>query len=230
MSKPVLFIPALKATAALFCLLAVVACASKPDEHLMVPRGTPESFGYSDWRVDEIRYVVSYSGPEVVTTNTRDALVEEAEKRARETALGLAMWRAADLALADGFPEFTLAKVSADVKKAIVGHDYRQNGNPVYDDVQGEALGYQTAIYFRPEVTISVELHKDRPKGAYDAREVSKTMRARYGNAGNRSIAAHTFYYFGPSVILHDEGGGVRVEPPRSGPSMKYAPYAGNKY
>ena len=218
------------AIAVICCLLALSACASKPDDFLMARRSSPESFGYSEWRVDETRYVVSYSGPEVMTTNTRDDLVDKAQQRARDTALDLAMWRAADLALADDYPDFALVKVAANVKKAIVGHDYRQNGNPVYDDVQGEALGYQTAIYFRPEVTISVELRKDKAKGVYDAREISKSMRARYAHAGERSIAAHTFYYFGPSVILHNAGGSVAVEPPPTGPRMKYAPYAGNKY
>jgi hypothetical protein len=216
---------------AVLSLLALTACASEPVQPLMVPRSGPESFGYTDWQVVEDRYVVTFSGPEVLTTNTQDQLVKEAETRARDTAFDLAVWRAADLALINGYPYFTLTKVDGDVRQAIVGHDYRDNGNPVYDNVQGEALGYATAIYFRPEVTISVELHKDKAKGTNDAEAIANAMSKRYADAADHPIAAHTYYYFGPSVVLDRGGGGVvKVEPPRSGPSMKYAPYAGNKY
>ena len=44
------------AIAVICCLLALSACASKPDDFLMARRSSPESFGYSEWRVDETRY------------------------------------------------------------------------------------------------------------------------------------------------------------------------------
>lgn len=220
-----------RAAIAVLSLLALGACASEPTQPLMVPRSGPESFGYTDWRVVENRYVVTFSGPEVLTTNTQPKLVDNAENRARETAFDLAVWRAADLALINSYPYFTLVKVDTNVRRAIVGHDYRDNGNPVYDNVPGEALGYATAIYFRPEVTISVEMDKTKTKGANDAEAIADMMSKRYAEAAEHPIAAHTQYYFGPSVVLErGPSGVVKVEPPRSGPSMNYAPYAGSKY
>ena len=222
----------IRAALAVLSLLAVAACASETVQPLMVPRTGGDSFGYTDWRVVENRYVVSFTGPEVLTTNTQEKLVKQAEKRARDTAFDLAVWRAADLALTNDYPYFTIVKADADVRNAIVGHDYRQNGNPVYDNVPGQSLGYATAIYFRPEVTISVELEKQKTKGANDAEAIADMMSDRYADAADHPISANTSYYFGPSVVLESGRGTgvVKVEPPRSGPSMRYAPYAGNKY
>ena len=198
----------------------------------MVPAGRSATFGYQDWRVTEARHVVRYSGPEVVTTNTQDELVQEAEKAARDTAFDLAAWRAAEIARIYGYPYFTIVKTDSKVGQAIVGHDYRQNGNPVYDNVPGEALGYQTAIYFRPVVTITVELDKEKRDHANNAQTIRQSMAEKYADVTASPIAANTYYYFGPSVVRNRGRGpgAVKVEPPRSGPSLDYAPYAGNKF
>lgn len=215
---------------ALCAVLLVAACAPRPAPSLFVPRSTIESHGFTEERLSATRYVVSYSGPEVTTTNTIESLVAAAESHARDTAYDLALWRAADLALAKGYKAFALLAAASDVKQVIVGHDYRQNGNPVYDNVQGEALGYQTAIYFRPEAAITVELLSAPSKGAYDARRLAAEIHNKYAGAGAGPIAAHTFYYFGPSAILHDSGTAAASAPPTSGPRLQYAPYAGNKF
>lgn len=212
-------------------LVLLGACTgTSPGKSFFVPQSTVESHGFSEERLSDTRYLVAYSGPEVITTNTIESLVAKAETHARETAYDLALWRAADLAVAKGYPAIALVSADSRVKQVIVGHDYRQNANPVYDDVQGEALGYQTAIYFRPEASITVDLLRTPVEGAYDAGRLAAQIRQKYTGAASRPIMAHTFYYFGPSAIRHNAGGGVRVEPPREGPHMQYAPYQGNKF
>jgi hypothetical protein len=209
-------------------LLALCACASHPSNFLMTAKSTPESFGYTERRVTDTGYEISYSGPEVTTANTRDELVYVAESRARETANDLALWRAAELALGKGYPAFVVTSARCDVKQIIVGHDYHQNGNPVYDDVPGQSIGYPMQIYFRPEAVIGIELRKDRPEGALDARELSEKIKRRYADAGSKAIAPNTYYFFGPSVFVHDTS---RPAPgPGSGPHLKHPPYIGNTY
>jgi len=209
-------------------LLVVAACAQTPPDSLLVPRKSVKSFGFSDKKLDETRYLVAFSGPEVTTDNTMENQVAFAARRAEETARDLALARAAQIALARGYPAFAVTSAKSEMKQVIVGHDYRRNGNPVYDNVHGEALGYPTAIYFRPEATLAIELRRQATNGAMDAREVAEKMKRRYAGAASRAIAPHTFYYFGPSAIVHDAGeGGPRREPPGR---QEHPPYAGAAY
>ena len=208
----------------------LAACAQQPAASFFVPRTSIESHGFAEKRLSDTQYIVTYSGPEVTTTNTIESLVAAAQTHARDTAYDLALWRAADLAESKGYPAFAVLAADSDVKEVIVGHDYRQNANPVYDNVQGEALGYQTAIYFRPEAAVTVELLRAASKNSYDARRVASDIRAKYAGAADRPIAAHTFYYFGPSAVVHNAGTARKPEPSGEGPRMQYAPYAGNKF
>lgn len=206
-----------------------------PRNSLLVPQNDPQSFGYSDQRLSETSYEIRYSGPEVTTDDTVESEVAAAERKARETAADLALWRAAELALSRGFPAFAVHAADTDVKQAIVGHDYRQNGNPVYDDVHGEALGYQTQMYFRPLASLTIELRHEKSRDALDARAVADKMKRQYADAANRAIAPHTFYYFGPSVIVHAATDRERRHakdngPPKDGPHSEHSPYAGAAY
>jgi len=210
-------------------VLAICACATHVSYDLMTPRSAGEPFGYEEQRLSDTRYEITYSGPEVATTNTTDDLVYAAKERARTAAQDLAMWRAADLALAKGYPAFAVISTAADVKQIIVGHDYHQNGNPVYDNVTGEAYGYQTATYFRPEAKIRIELRRDRAQGTFDAGEVSQNMKRAYSNVVAEAIGPNTYFYFGTSPFLHDRPA-ARRDDDRGGPHLEHAPYAGETY
>ena len=202
---------------------------------LLVPQTAPESYGFSERRLSDTGYEIRYSGPEVTTDNTVESQVAYASRRAGETASDLALWRAADLAVSRGFPAFAVRAADTQVKQAIVGHDYRDNGNPVYDGVHGEALGYETDIYFRPVATLTIELRRDRSRETLDARAVADKMKRQYEDAASGAIAPHTYYYFGPSVIAHsndapDRRPATANGPPREGVHLDHAPYAGAAY
>lgn len=220
-------------------LLFAAGCAGMTQHALLVPQNasdpTTGSYGYLDRQLSETTYAVVYAGPEVMTDNTVESEVQLAAARARETASDLALWRAAEIALTRGFPAFAIRSAEVDVKQAIVGHDYRDNGNPVYDNIHGEALGYQTQIYFRPRASLTVELRTGKSPGTLDAGAVAEKMKRQYADATSRAIAPHTFYYFGPSVIVHaatdaDRGHAKDNGPPQSGPHSEHPPYAGAAY
>ena len=206
-----------------------------PHHELLVPQNAPESYGFSERRLSDTGYEIRYSGPEVTTDNTVESQVVFASHKAGETASDLALWRAADLALARGYPAFAVRAADTQVKQAIVGHDYRDNGNPVYDSVHGEALGYETDIYFRPVATLTVELRRDKSRDTLDARAVADNMKRQYDDAAGRAIAPHTYYYFGPSVIVRsadapDRRHATANGPPKDGVHLDHPPYAGAAY
>ena len=187
-------------------IAAILAgCAAEPIS-LLAPQSSAESFGYTERRVSDAGYEIVYSGPEVTTDNTEESAVALAARKARETTYELALWRAAQIAAARGYPNFAVTSATTNVKELIVGHDYRDQGNPVYENVHGASTGYQMAIYFRPTVHIAIELRREKSADSLAAAETAERMQQRYARASNRAIASNTYYYFGPSAIVHANG------------------------
>lgn len=218
-----------------FALLPLVAgCAGTIRNSLLTPQNDAESYGYVEKRVADATYQITYSGPEVMTDNTVPSLVAVAAERAKQTALDLATWRAAQLSLDKGFAAFAITASQSDLKQVIVGHDYRDQGNSVYENIHATALGYNSAIFFRPQATITVELHKTKSGDALDAQATAQKMKDQYADAAARPIAPNTYYYFGPSAIVHEvsEGGKARAPAPAAapGPHSEHPPYAGAAY
>jgi len=173
---------------------------------LLAPLGSPESFGYTERRISDDHYQIVYSGPEVTTDNTEESAVAFAARKARETAYELALWRGAQIAVARGYPDFAILSATTHVKELIVGHDYRDQGNPVYENVHGASIGYQMAIYFRPTAHITIELRREKSASDLAAPEIARRMEQRYAHASNQAIGPNTYYYFGPSAIVHANG------------------------
>jgi hypothetical protein len=225
--------PLLRHVACLGLLAAAAACTKTQPDFLMVPRNGIESHGFADKKLAESRYLVTYSGPEVTTDNTVDDQVRLAADTARRTAYDLALRRAAEIALARGYAAIAVASANVTLKQVIVGHDYHQNGNPVYDYVPGIAYGYATAMYLRPEATLTVDLLKQPTQGALDARATAERIKRQYAGVGTKPIAPRTYYYFGTSAIVHNDA----PKTPRPAAPEKYAtpseahpPYAGAAY
>ncbi len=183
----------------------LTGCATEPIS-LLAPQSSPESFGYTERRVSDADYEIVYSGPEVITDNTEESAVALAARKARETTYDLALWRAAQIAAARGYPDFAVTSATTTVKEVIVGHDYRDQGNPVYENVHGASIGYQMAIYFRPTAHIVIELRREKSADSLAALETAQRMQQRYARASNQAIGANTYYYFGPSAIVHASG------------------------
>ena len=97
-------------------LMAVAACAARPppETKSAMVAATPQSgFGYSETKLAPGRYEVSYVTPALSLPADSKARASALEKEARR-AYDLALWRAAQLALAGGFAQLTLGPTHRD--------------------------------------------------------------------------------------------------------------------
>ena len=103
--------------------LAMAGCAPEARYPLYTALEVAESFGYSEERLSETGYRVTYSAP------VRRTYAYGGEGRKQETeqrlalAYDLALWRAAELALAHGYPAFEVSNRDNSVQVDI-RHDY----------------------------------------------------------------------------------------------------------
>jgi hypothetical protein len=161
---------------ALLALLAVAlcaACAPQSFQELNVPAGAGTGYGYSEQRLDERRFVVTYSAPvQTGFSFAGEAGREEAERQINR-AYEFALARAAELALANGYPAFRVEDRRNDAMSqnyvAWEGPFHRPQRNYAMDDA-----------YLTARVTVVVALVPTLESGAYDARNTLATVRSRY--------------------------------------------------
>ena len=97
-------------------MIAIAACAAGPPPQTKsaMVAATPQSgFGYSETKLASDRYEVSYVTPALSLPADGKARASALEKEARR-AYDLALWRAAQLALAGGFTELTIGPTHRD--------------------------------------------------------------------------------------------------------------------
>ncbi len=206
---------------------ALAACAEGPQHPLFVARAdSPDSYGYTEESLAEDLYRVSYLGPEVRTGTIRPQWVERAAQKAEETTHDLALWRAAQVSLQKGYPAFQVTETFADLKSHIVGRDYTSAYPSGSLNVTPRAAGYYSRTYFRPEVTLTVELLPELTAEALDAEQTAERMKHKYAEARS-ALAPSTYYYFGPSSYFQDyEDAEERPGRPKSSyPAPHYVPY-----
>lgn len=131
----------------------------------------PSSFtgGYSDVRLDDGLYKVSYRGNGATSGST---------------AADFAMLRAAELALENGYPYFTVEDSSShqsigshtDPVQVHANHYRIGSGYTKYSTTGGE-----TTVYSKPSNRIIVRMHKENPGNGYDAEQIVKALRIEYG-------------------------------------------------
>jgi hypothetical protein len=214
----------------LFAAAALAACAEVSPYPLMVAQAdSPDSYGYSDERLDEGLYRVTYAGPNLRTETIRPQWVERAARHAEDTAYELALWRAARLSLQRGYPAFRVTEIFGDLKSHIVGRDYTTAFNSAdLNTVMPFFPNYYSATYFWPEVTLTVEMSHEVGAEAFDAKEMAERLEQKYAYDGRRTLAANTYYYFGPDPYFYDgeeeeEAGRLfRRKPPYQ---SRYTPY-----
>ncbi len=177
-------------TIAARCLAAAMAaalagCAAAPRLPLMTPLETGAGFGYSERQLAERRYAVSYLAPVVRTSIDRARREADAEE-ARGLAYDLALWRAARLALRDGFAAFALVDSRTDVEVEVIdeGRAFPYTGLHRHDGRHGAAdrHRYDRPIPFRlawlqARVTLTVELLDTLSVDAFDARATARRLK-----------------------------------------------------
>lgn len=162
-------------------------CTPAPVYPLYTPLQVAGSFGYWEQRISGTRYRVTYSAP----VRTTSAYGGERRNRDAEHQVGLAydlaLWRAADLALANGYPAFKVAQRSNDVQV-----DVRYDPDPFVGFGHHDHHGHFPHRYRYPypryaelaaAVTLAVEFRRAGDADTLDARAARRRLRARYSEA-----------------------------------------------
>ena len=197
--------------AALAGALLLAGCAYGPPADLMVTKTDDTSFGYSDRQVGPSQYEVIYVGPEAMTREIVPQRVERVESVARDTTHDLALWRAAQVARQKGASEFVVTHTKSETDFYIVGRDYR-DAPSVYQGVKPVNPLYVSAIYFRPKVTLSVDLDPAAKGDRHDTGQVADAMGRKYAEGIASAGVPQSYFYFGPSAFIQKYRAKIEAE------------------
>lgn len=168
----------------LAALLLLAACATQPAQ-LYAPFGQLGGYGFTEEQLSETRLRVRYEAP---TRTTYDAGRIERERQAGgrvALAYDMALLRAAELALARGFPAFSVTQRQNDVAVEIEP-DYPYFGDPfLFHSPLRRRHFHRPGFYFPQStvgagVTLLVELKRASGDDAIDARATAARLRAKH--------------------------------------------------
>ena len=174
-------------------LLPMLIAGCAPIPPLYSPLATTGYYGYADEPLGPTRIKVLYKAPRgatfAISTYQQDA---DAERRIA-LAYDMAIWRASELAIASGYPAFTITdrlnNVNVDVRYNFAGDLFY---NPCYGAVTGYRFGctpapFPTAFdryaWADAMVTLTIELQPEIRPGAFDAANTISELRAQYPTA-----------------------------------------------
>lgn len=166
------------------------ACAGAPPPPLMTPLAETRTHGYAEKTLPGGRIEVSYLGP------SRRVPVARAERAghleiARREAEDLALWRAAQIAIARKAPAFAVLDrridVDIEVRRTDGGypfggygyHRYRTRGYYSFAPYPFHGYGFRDA-YAQARARLTVGFVKKSTPGARDALAVAAQMRQKY--------------------------------------------------
>lgn len=185
----------MRRAALLAAALVVHGCAPAPVYPLYTSHQVAGTFGYREQQVSDSRYLVTYDAPVLATSSYRDERRDRDTKSRVALAYDLALWRAAELTLANGFPAFIVAERNNDVQVTTgydpypypyfhFGHRHRHYpyhyAYPYYDPYYDPFYGY---AYLAAGVTLAVEFRRAGAADTVDARATRERLRAQYAQA-----------------------------------------------
>ena len=173
-------------------------CATGPSYPLLTPVDVARSFGFSDTRLPDGRYEVSYVAPAQQGYGYRFDQ-SPTERQGKALAFDMAIWRAAQIAQSQGFQGFSVADTKSN-------SDIQQRAG-YYDDPWGPGWGpgpywgwrrpYGWDTYYNPpetsvqvQVKLNVALSNSLKPGDYNAVEAIEQLRKTYPGADGGIIAA----------------------------------------
>ncbi len=181
---------AIKRLAPILAALALVtACESGPVYPLYTPLEVAGSFGYAEQQLADTVYQVSYSAPIQWTRSYRRAARQRRSERLVTLAYDLALWRAAELSLAGGFPAFEVAARENDIQFDV---RYDAFYDPFFypDAFFGHGqFGHYRAIYhdrfseLAVRVSLTVRLRPAATATSFDAARTLARLRAQHPDA-----------------------------------------------
>lgn len=175
-----------RALAALIGLALLGGCVTGPPPPLLTPLAAGGNFGYAETPLSGDRQTVTYVAPSRLTNSYGPA--READAQATRTlAFDMAVWRAAQLAEAQGFAGFRVSDRRSD-SDTYPDPFYdpwdpwpcwgcRRFGFP-YDAYRGSPYAY-----LQTRVTITVEMLHDPGPGDYKADDAIAQLRRTYPGA-----------------------------------------------
>jgi hypothetical protein len=174
--------------AALIGLALVAGCVSAPPPPLLTPLAVAGSFGYAEAPLGGDRASVTYIAPPRLTSPYGTARETDAQAT-RTLAFDMAVWRAAQLAQAQGFAGFRISDRRSDVDTypdplsqpfdPWPCWECRRFGFPYYaDPYRGSPF-----VYLQTRVTITMQLLHDPGAGDYKADDAIAQLRRTYPGA-----------------------------------------------
>lgn len=167
------------------CVVMLSACTTEPAPPLYASLEQMQSYGYEDRKLADSTFEVTYLAPRrkvSFSRESRDLQVQSAGRMAED----LALWRAADLALENGYPAFKVT-------------DRRTNSEVIVRDRAYHGFDYPYGFYrhrrrpFRyygvdhfPErhadvqVTLTVDMKASPGADGEDAEDVRDRLRQKY--------------------------------------------------
>jgi hypothetical protein len=185
------FVPRCAGRVSLLAILALLtACTTGPSAPLMSPIASTGDYGYSEVPIGPNRYEVSYTGPSQRTLRSPNARRETGAEEHTQ-AYDFALWRAAQIALAQGMPGFRVGNVRTNVDtlvddyfdpyygRGLFTHRYLWGPGP-YWGPDGAPSPY---AYQQTSVNMDVTMLPSLTPGDYDARDTIDQLRKTYPGA-----------------------------------------------
>lgn len=179
----------------LLALAMVAGCAPRPSYPLYSPQEIAGSYGFEEQRLNRDHYKVSYLAPARTIYSYDDHGRKQAAASQLALAYDMALWRAAELALANGYPALAVSHRDNDVR-VDVRYDY-------YDDPYHHFPYYHRRFHHHhfgylsrrrhgthdryasltARVSIAVAFRKAPDGDGMDAKAVLERLRAKYPGA-----------------------------------------------
>ena len=112
-----------KVVAAAAAALLLTACAAEPAPPLYASLAQMQSYGYEDRKLTDDTYEVTYLAPRRKVSFSRESR-ELQVRSAGRMAEDIALWRAADLALENGYPAFKVTDRRTDSEVTVRERDF----------------------------------------------------------------------------------------------------------
>ncbi|MFN4281161.1 MAG: CC0125/CC1285 family lipoprotein [Alphaproteobacteria bacterium] len=172
--------------------LLLAACASGPSYPLYSPSAVTGTFGFSEQRVADNSYKVTYVSPTRQAADSR-AAIDDRRQSLLTLTNDLALWRAADLALANGQKEFRVTRRDNDVdvqRSVYDSYPYYQRGRrygPPYRPYYGPNFygppWPDTSVWLRATTSLIVEFGRKPGEEFYFADDAIARLRQTYPGA-----------------------------------------------
>jgi hypothetical protein len=168
----------------------LAACDTTPSPPAMSPLTVARYYGYTDVPLGDARYQVSYVGPYRRSLRSPGP-VQETSAAQRTMVYDFALWRAAQLAEAQGLPGIRISNVRSNVNTysdsyydTVYGPGfYPYGGYPFGPRWGGPYWGPSPYVYQQAEVMLDAQLLRSPVGGDYIASDVIDQLRQTYPGA-----------------------------------------------